>query len=178
MSKPVSHRVPGEGATVRLGPTEYLTDLVSGEETEGHYTIYEVMSAQDGGVPLHEHDWDEGFYVLEGEYEISYLGTDDEIQHVVAGPGAFVHVPGGAAHAYRNTAEGFSKMLSINQPVGLQPIVRKFGLPCSAPGVEPESEPIPVEEFRAGFRAMGVRVVEARLAETARGAWQDATPGE
>jgi quercetin dioxygenase-like cupin family protein len=166
-------RAAGGGESVRLGPSEYLTDKATGAETEGHYTLFEVLSAKDGGVPLHMHDWDEAFYVLEGEYEISYLDERDEVASVIAGPGAFVHVPGGAAHGYRNRADGFSKMLSFNQPVGLEPILREFGLPCAGPGIEPEREPVPVEEFRAGFKRMGVRVLEDRLAQTAIGAWKD-----
>lgn len=173
MANAVALRLPGEGATVLLGPSEYLTDIATGEETSGHYTIYEVVSAPGGGVPLHEHDWAEAFYVLEGEYEISYLVENREVQVVIAVPGAFVNVPGRVLHAYRSTSGRFSKMLSLNQPVGLEPLIRELGLPCSGPGAEPERGPIPPEEFRAGFQRMGVRVQQERLAESAVGAWKD-----
>jgi quercetin dioxygenase-like cupin family protein len=173
MAASVTFRPPSGGETLLLGATEYLTDKATGAETEGHYTLFEVSSAKDGGVPFHEHDWDEAFYVLEGEYEISFVDSDDQVQTVSARPGAFVHVPRGAVHSYRNVADGFSKMLSFNQPVGLEPIARKYGLPCAGPGAEPEREPVPVEEFREGFLRMGVRVQAARLEESAVGAWKD-----
>jgi quercetin dioxygenase-like cupin family protein len=173
MAGTVTFRAPGAGGTLRLGPTEFLTDKATGEETAGHYTLYEVHSIPEGGVPFHEHDWDEAFYVLEGKYEISFIDADDQVQRIEAGPGAFVHVPGGAIHAYRNVADAPSKMLSLNQPVGLEPVARAFGLPCAGPGATPDAEPVPPDEFRAGFARMGVRVREERLAESAIGAWKD-----
>ena len=175
MANPVTYRLPGGGDTLRLGPGEYLTDKATSEDTDGHYTLFEVSSAEESGVPLHEHAWDEAFYVLEGEYEISYVDENDEVQRVHATPGAFVHVPAGAIHAYRNLAKGFSKMLSINQPVGLEPLVRLLGLPCAGPGEPPEREPVPVDEFRATFTEHGVKVHTDRLGpDGGPGAWKGA----
>jgi quercetin dioxygenase-like cupin family protein len=174
MGKRVTFRAPGGGSTMRLGPGEYLTDKATGDDTDGHYTLFEVHSAQESGVPLHEHAWDEAFYVLDGEYDISYVDEDDEVRHVAATPGTFVHVPGGAIHAYKNVAEGFSRMLSINQPVGLEPLVALLGLPCAGPGEPPAREPVSTEEFRATFTEYGVRVQQDRLGPGGGpGAWKD-----
>jgi quercetin dioxygenase-like cupin family protein len=174
MPGPVTHRAPGQGSTLRLGPGEYLTDLATGEETNGKYTLYEVVSVRDSGTPLHEHDWDEDFYVLEGEYQFSYVDDDDEVQVVAGTPGVFVHVPGNRLHAFRNVNDGFSKMLSFNRPGGLEPLLREVGLPCSGPGAEPEQEPIPIDEFRAAFTAAGLRVAQDRLGpQGGPGAWKD-----
>lgn len=173
MASSVSFRAPGEGSCLRLGPGEYLTDKATGEETDGGYTLYEVVSAAGSGVPLHEHPWAESFYVLEGEYELRYVDENDEEQTVAGKPGAWVHVPAGHLHAFRNANSGFSKMLSINQPVGLEPILRKAGLPCPGPGEEVEKEPLPMEEFSAIFREGGIRIDQERLAASEGvGAWK------
>ena len=49
-------------------------------------------------VPLHVHaEEDELFYILEGE-----ITLDSAEGPCTAGPGAFVHLPHGVAHGYRN----------------------------------------------------------------------------
>jgi quercetin dioxygenase-like cupin family protein len=170
----VTHRLPGQGSTLRLGPGEFLTDLATSEDTGGNYSLYEVVSSTESGVPLHAHDWDEAFYVLDGRYRIDYIDGDDEVRSVEATPGSFVHVPAGEYHAFRNLNDGFSKMLSLNHPVGLEPILRKTGLPVSEPGAIPEQEPLPPEEFKAIFADGGIKIHEGKLAETGGvGAWKD-----
>jgi quercetin dioxygenase-like cupin family protein len=174
MAIPVSYRLPGEGKVLRLGPGEYLTDKATTEETGGAYTLYEVVSAQDSGVPLHQHDWAEAFYVLEGEYELSFVDENGAVQRITAGPGTWVNVPAGGVHAFRNTAPGFSKMLSLNAPVGLEPLVRQLGIPCDAPGGTPERDEIPLDEFRAGMAAGGITIRMDLMEAAAPGAWKGA----
>ena len=42
--------------------------LLHGEETGGHVSVTEiVVPPHHGGPPLHTHDFDEAFYMLEGE---------------------------------------------------------------------------------------------------------------
>lgn len=174
MPGPATFRPAGSGDTVRLGPGEYLTDKATSENTGGGYTMFEVVSAEGSGVPLHEHPWAEAFYILAGEYEIRWVDDDEQVQSVTATPGAFVHVPGGRLHAYRPLSPGFTcKMLSINQPVGLEPIARKAGLRVAGPGEPPQGEPLPMEEFSAVFRDGGIRVDPRYLeAEGGVGAWR------
>lgn len=66
------------------------------------------------GVPLHVHDdEDELFYVLEGE--ITLDGGQGE---VTAGPGAFVHLPRGVAHGFRNLGPAPARMIVVTTPGG------------------------------------------------------------
>lgn len=174
MANQVTYRLPDEGSMIRLGPTEYLVDKATGEETGGEYTLYEVISAAGSGVPLHEHAWAEAFWVLEGEYVISFVDDDDQEQKLTCKPGTFVHVPGGRLHAFLNSHSDYSRMLSLNVPVGLEPLLRQVGLPVSGLGAEPEQEPLPIEEFRAAFTAGGVRVAAERMGPGGGpGAWKD-----
>ena len=42
--------------------------LLRSEQSGGHVSMMEnVVSAQSAGPPLHTHDFDEAFYMLEGE---------------------------------------------------------------------------------------------------------------
>jgi mannose-6-phosphate isomerase-like protein (cupin superfamily) len=64
------------------------------------------------GVPMHiHHGEDEICYVLEGE--IVFGGQSGE---TAVGPGTFVHLPRGAAHAFRNASGKPARMLVVCSP--------------------------------------------------------------
>jgi len=175
MPDQATYRMPGEGKLIRLGPSEYLTDKATGPETGNEYTLYEVSSAEGSGVPLHQHPWAEAFWVLEGRYRIAFVDDDDVEQELICPPGAFAHVPAGRLHSYLNLHDGYSKMLSLNVPMGLERLVLQCGVPVAALGAEPEVEPMPLDEFRAAFAAGGIRVATERMAPGGGpGAWRDA----
>lgn len=48
------------------------------------------------GPAPHSHDWDEGFYVIDGELDLHVDGED----HVL-GPGEFSLAPGGSIHTFK-----------------------------------------------------------------------------
>lgn len=66
------------------------------------------------GVPLHVHEAeDELFYVLDGE-----ITLDSAEGATTAGPGAFIHLPHGVAHGYRNASGRPARMLVVTTPGG------------------------------------------------------------
>ncbi len=85
---------------------EGITILSSNSETSD-YEIFFQDGPEGSGPPPHSHDWDESFYVLEGNIEFGY---DDE--KMLAKPGTLVHLPAGNVHWFR-FATGGGKMLSI-----------------------------------------------------------------
>ena len=88
--------------------------LLRSEESDG------VVSVVDNTVPanwpgpfLHRHDFDEAFYVLEGELEIDVDGVTS-----VARTGSFVLAPSGLPHAFRVMSDT-ARVLSISSaPTG------------------------------------------------------------
>jgi mannose-6-phosphate isomerase-like protein (cupin superfamily) len=74
------------------------TVKTSAEQTGGRFALIEELAPGGVSTPLHRHaEDDEAFYVL--EREITFYLEDD--QPVTATAGWFVHVPGGAVHAFR-----------------------------------------------------------------------------
>lgn len=72
--------------------------LATGALTGGAFGLVEESARRGVSVPLHRHDADpESFYVLEGEITF-HVGTRPA---EIAGPGTFVHIPGGAVHGFR-----------------------------------------------------------------------------
>jgi mannose-6-phosphate isomerase-like protein (cupin superfamily) len=78
---------------------------VGAEDTAGSLTIYESLrpAGDEGGPLLHKHLFDEAFYVLEGEYTFQ-VGE----RLVKASTGAFVFIPGGTIHTFRQVATGMA----------------------------------------------------------------------
>ena len=85
---------------------EKITVLASNAATHG-YEIFLQQGVEGSGPPPHSHDWDESFYVVKGEVEISYGDKT-----VMAEPGTLVHLPAGTVHSFRFGVGG-GEMISI-----------------------------------------------------------------
>ncbi|MDX6656919.1 MAG: hypothetical protein QOH62_1712 [Solirubrobacteraceae bacterium] len=86
------------------------------EQTAGAVSIVEVtVSAGWAGPPLHHHDFDEAFCVLEGELTFQ-LG--EEVTS--AGPGAVVFAPRGSHHTLANRSAAPARYLLVCTPAGFE----------------------------------------------------------
>ncbi len=106
---------PGAGKSLSvLG--DVVTSLVVGADTGGAYAVQQQVSQPGGGPPLHRHSWeDEGFFVLEGEYEFR-VGD----QTVRAAPGTFVFGPRGIPHTFKCVGTRPGKVQVIISPPGFE----------------------------------------------------------
>jgi quercetin dioxygenase-like cupin family protein len=90
--------------------------LLRSEESGGVISVMESsVPGRWTGPPLHRHDFDEGFHVLEGELTFR-LG--DELS--TAGPGELVFAPRGAVHTLANRSERPARYLLICTPAGFE----------------------------------------------------------
>jgi quercetin dioxygenase-like cupin family protein len=67
------------------------------------------------GPPLHHHAFAEAFYVLEGELTFELDGA-----RLRAGPGEFIHVPGGVVHTLANFSGAPARYLLLCTPGGFE----------------------------------------------------------
>jgi len=70
---------------------------------EDAYCVMKGTIPSGISVPLHSHADAESFYVLSGEAQ-ALLETEVGLQWQTLRPGDFVHIPGGAKHAWRNVS--------------------------------------------------------------------------
>ena len=107
--------LPGAGKALHvLG--DVVISLVVGADTGGAYAVQQQATQPGGGPPLHRHSReDEGFVVLEGEYEFR-VGE----QTFRAGPGTFVFGPRGIPHTFKCVGPGPGKIQVIISPPGLE----------------------------------------------------------
>jgi quercetin dioxygenase-like cupin family protein len=88
-----------------------------GEETKGRLAVMEnSVAAGFPGPPLHIHpDFDETFYVLEGELTFQ-LGDE----RLTAGTGALVFAPGETPHTFANLSTADARILLLCTPAGFE----------------------------------------------------------
>jgi quercetin dioxygenase-like cupin family protein len=80
--------------------------LASKEATQG-YEVFLQEALPGSGPRSHSHDWDESFFVIEGDLTFSINGEE-----MTAKAGTFVHLPAGTLHEFK-IGEGGAKMISI-----------------------------------------------------------------
>ncbi|HYN69282.1 MAG TPA: cupin domain-containing protein [Candidatus Eisenbacteria bacterium] len=87
---------PGEGRAIDLG--NFAMSLkADGAQTGGAFSLLEASEPAGFGPPLHiHHDCGEGFYVLEGEYNIFI-----EEREYACPAGSFIYIPAGLRHGFR-----------------------------------------------------------------------------
>ena len=90
---------------------EKITVLASNVLTHG-YEIFLQRGEEGTGPPPHSHNWDESFYIVKGDVQISYGDKT-----ITAAPGTLVHLPAGTIHSFRFCAGG-GEMLSVTGETG------------------------------------------------------------
>ena len=105
---------PGEGKMIPV-PGHKVWLKLTGEDTEGRFSLLEVELVGDG-PPQHIHkNEDESFYVLEGEVKF-LLGEHTSI----AKAGSFVSIPRGTRHAFCRVDKKSAKLLATFTPAGME----------------------------------------------------------
>ena len=115
--------------------------LLRDEDSNGEVSVIESgrLSAEFAGPPLHHHDFDEAFYVLEGELTFR-LGDGLFTRNA----GEVALAPRGVPHTYANLSGADARALIVCTPAGFE---RYFArMTAKREGVEPPEwalRPIP-----------------------------------
>ena len=112
-------------------PSPRTNVLLRSEETGGHVSVTEiVVPPHSAGPPLHTHDFDEAFYVLEGE-----LIFRIEEALMTKGAGELAFAPRNVAHALANHSDAPARYLLTCTPAGFERHWARMA--AEAAGVEP-----------------------------------------
>ena len=115
---------------------EKITLIVTGEQTNGEYSLAHIIDPPKLGPPLHIHNEDdEEFYILKGSYTF-YVG--DEI--IEAKPGDYVFAPKGIPHRFVSGPEQ-SEFLVRSIPAKFDAFVKELGVPVSKDVDLPKAQP-------------------------------------
>jgi quercetin dioxygenase-like cupin family protein len=104
---------------------DIYTPKISGGETHGIYSFWEIEVSPNNGSPLHKHSIeDEAFYVLKGEFSFPYGNEETKL----ASKGQFVYAPRGQFHTYKNIGRSVGKLLLIITPPKFEKFFQEIGI--------------------------------------------------
>lgn len=127
--------------------------LVDGEQTDGRYSLMELMP-QDVGPAPHIHPFNnEGFYVMEGAMEMT-VGD----RTINANPGTSVWIPHRTIHAFKVTSST-CRVLNSFAPVGMEQLIKSLARPADRPELPPkdlEEDPKKIAAFANNYWGMEI----------------------
>ena len=89
-------------------PLRFLCDA---RETGDRWSLFDENIPLGMGPPPHRHDWDEAYYVLEGEVDFEIDG-----QAVKIAPGDFARLPANTIHGFKGASPEGARVLIFAQP--------------------------------------------------------------
>lgn len=132
----------GEGNSLWVLGDLY-TFKVTGEQTNGAFTVIDQVIQPQGGPPPHIHRReDEAFYVLQGKF--SFLHGD---QQTDAEAGSFVYVPKGTLHTFKNIGPEPGRLLVTITPAGLEEFFYAIGSPAQDLKNPPPFDPVVIDKI-------------------------------
>ena len=159
MSEQVVVRGPGEGRTVLVGGSDYVTYKVRSAETNRAYFCFEVSATPGFGPPPHRHSYREVFYVLDGEYEFT-LVQDGQQRSILGRAGTALAVEPDVPHTFRNVSDFPARLLITHVPAALEEFFEEYGVPVARAGERPEDlEPPDFAAMAAALERNGVHVL-------------------
>lgn len=125
----VSVAMPGESrfAFSTASQTKLSPCKLTGDDTGGALTAFELSALPQTGPYLHvHHREDEWYYVLSGEFIFKAGG----VEHTLP-TGVSIWLPRGIPHVWANMATTESKLILVCQPGGLEKFFEEMGAAMS-----------------------------------------------
>ena len=88
-----------------------LIMLCEASETGGSWSLFEEEVPLGMGPPPHRHDWDEAYYILEGQ--VNFV-VDGDL--VTLSRGDFNYLPRGTVHGFKGASESPARVLIFASP--------------------------------------------------------------
>jgi quercetin dioxygenase-like cupin family protein len=88
-----------------------LTMLCEAGETGGSWSLFEEEVPLGMGPPPHRHDWDEAYYMLEGQVKFVIDGDS-----VTSNAGDFNYLPRGTIHGFKGASDTPARVLIFASP--------------------------------------------------------------
>jgi quercetin dioxygenase-like cupin family protein len=126
------------------------TILLTGNDTNGRFSLIDMFVPPGGGPPPHRHDFEETFIILEGELEATFRGDKRVIR-----TGDTVNIPSNAPHQFHNSSNQPVRMLCICSPAGQENFFLEVGTPVDGRTTPPpEPDKAELEKFIAKVKEL------------------------
>lgn len=126
---PIAERLRERTVPLVSNPTtgEWITGLVTGDETDGEYAVgLGIFPADNDGPPAHFHvGYEESFACIEGEFVIERDGVEHRLS-----AGEEHAVPADIAHTFRNVGDDVGAVVTTARPAArtFEVITTLFGM--------------------------------------------------
>jgi quercetin dioxygenase-like cupin family protein len=127
MSKQMVVMKQGEGETLSVLGAQ-VKFLCPGDKTDRAWSLMEVVLPMGAGPPLHDHAWDEAYYVTQGQVHFHLDGQEQVIK-----AGEFLYAPGGTLHGFQGASEEPAHMLIIDTPAHAEAFFREVDREVKGP---------------------------------------------
>lgn len=124
-SRQLAVSLPDKRPNYAVGADTY-TIVLTGADTADKYAFIDMHVPLGGGPMPHAHEFEEMFYVVEGEVEVF---CHDE--RVTAGAASAVNIPGWAPHMFKNLSTIPVRLLSVVASAGLETEFAEIGKPVA-----------------------------------------------
>ena len=98
-----------------------MTMLCEARETGGAWSLFEEEVPFGMGPPPHRHDWDEAYYILEGEVDFEVDG-----EPVRSAKGDFNYLPRNTVHGFKGASESPARVLIFAAPAHASEFFREL----------------------------------------------------
>jgi len=88
-----------------------MTMICEAQETGGSWSLFEEEVPFGMGPPPHRHDWDEAYYILEGEVAFEIDGNE-----VKSSRGDFNYLPRNTVHGFKGASASPARVLIFASP--------------------------------------------------------------
>jgi mannose-6-phosphate isomerase-like protein (cupin superfamily) len=151
----------GTGTTTLRVIHDLITFTLCGDQTQRAFSLFFDQVPPGGGVPAHTQRGQESFIMFDGELEFSV--QDGTTRHTfTATRGTVIHVPEGAAHAYRNASTAPASFFVIFAPSGSsERFFERLGVPVRGPDNLPSFAPPDPKVLQALLEELGIRIVSS-----------------
>jgi quercetin dioxygenase-like cupin family protein len=85
-----------------------MTMLCEAGETGGAWSLFEEEVPLGMGPPAHRHDWDEAYYILDGDIDFEIDG-----EAVRSAKGDFNYLPRGTIHGFKGASSSPARVLIL-----------------------------------------------------------------
>lgn len=117
---------PSERPNYAVGPDTYSI-VLTGKDTAGAYAFIDMLVPPGGGPVPHAHEFEEMFYVVEGEVAVFCHDARTE-----AAAGMAVNIPGWAPHVFKNLNPVVpARLFCVVAKAGLEEQFTEIGAPVA-----------------------------------------------
>ncbi len=145
--------VPAQRLNYAVGADTY-SFVMTGKDTAGAYAFIDMLIPPGGGPIPHAHEFEEMFYVVEGEVAVFCHDA-----RTAAPAGAAVNIPGWAPHVFKNLSPVTpARLFCVVSKAGLEEQFTEIGVPVATRTTPPP----PVDPAKKAELAKQLPAIAAR----------------